>query len=366
MDAYRPNTTPGARPNARAAESDVHHPWDAPPAWGTPVPVADGVYWLRMPLPFALDHINLWLLRDTRGWTLVDTGVARDEVRALWRSLLRGPMAAGPLERVVVTHFHPDHFGLAGWLAEATGAELWMSRAEWLTGSLLQADAEARHAAAQAALFRAHGLDGERLQALRERGNAYRRLVSVPPPRFMRLREGDGLRVRGRRWEVRMARGHAPEHACLYCPDLGVLIAGDQVLPRITPNVSLPASEPDSDPLALFLESLGAMRVLPPRTLVLPSHGLPFRGLHARIGQIERHHRERLDALASACARPRSAAELVEVLFRRRLDTHQLMFAMGETLAHLRYLEVRGALVRETGTGAVVRFGQAGRDPCPR
>lgn len=319
--------------------------------------VAPGVHWLRMPLPFALDHINLWLMEDGPGWTLVDTGVAREEVKELWRGLLHDGLNGRPITRIIVTHHHPDHLGLAGWLHAEVGAPVWMTRTEWLTGTLLHADADARQAGRQVDLFRRNGLAEPLARRLAARGNRYRDLVSPPPPAYRRLADGEHVEIGPHAWRVVVTTGHAPEHACLYCEELGVLIAGDQVLPKITPNVSLPVNEPEADPLALFLGSLADLRALPEGTLVLPSHGRPFRGLHGRIDQISAHHDARLDALLASCDAPRCAAELLTVLFKRELDDHQLMFAMGECLSHLRHLEVKGRLTRLTDAGGIERYG---------
>ncbi len=339
----------------------LEFPWAEPPAPATVTPVAAGLGWLRMPLPFALDHINLWLVEGAGGWTVIDTGVCRDEVKALWRALHAGAMRALPIERVIVTHFHPDHFGLAGWLHEEHGAALWMTRAEWLTASYLYSDSAARAAGAQAELFRRNGLDAARVERYRERGNAYRRLVAPPPPN-RRIADGERLALGDHLWEVIVGTGHAPEHACLHCAELGVLIAGDQVLPRISPNVSVWAAEPEGDPLGEFLATLERLAALPAETLVLPSHGLPFRGLGTRIAALEAHHEERLALLAAACeGGARSAAELIPVLFERELDVHQLSFAMGESLAHLAHLAGRGVLRRERGADGIERYRRSGR-----
>jgi len=350
------NDTAATAAPREAPRLELEYPWAQPPGPAQACPVAPGVYWLRMPLPFALDHINLWLLEDGEGWTIVDTGIGRDEVRELWRDLFRGAMGGRPVTRIVVTHFHPDHFGLAGWLHEVWDAPVWMTRTEWLTGCAIHADAEARFVSRQVELFRRNGLDAARLEALERRGNAYRRIVSPPPLSFHRIRDGERIDAGGRGWRVVVGEGHAPEHACLYCEEAGVLIAGDQVLPRITPNVSLPPTEPYSDPLASFLESTRRFDSLPADTLVLPSHGLPFRGLHRRVEQFRRHHEARLVDLVAACAEPRSAAELLPVLFNRELDVHQVMFAMGESLSHLVHATATGRLQRETGSDHVVRY----------
>ena len=334
----------------------MRYAFDGAPETAAGLEVAPGVYWLRMPLPFALDHINLWLLEDGDAWVIVDTGVASDEIRNAWQEIFSGLMGGRRVSRIVSTHFHPDHFGLAGWLTEMLGAPLFMTRTEWLTGSLLYGDVDGSVSRAQVALFARHGLDRERLAALENRGNSYRRLLSPPPARFNRIAAGQALTIGGSDWEVLIGRGHAPEHACLYCADKGVLISGDQVLPRISPNVSLSALEPESNPLREFLDSLSGLAALPADTLVLPSHDFPFYGLRERIADLRRHHDGRLSRLASFCESPRTAADTLPVLFRRELDTHQTLFAMGESLSHLAFLEAEGRVKSRLGEDGVVRF----------
>lgn len=340
----------------RAPPPGLDYVWTTPPDPATVCEVATGVLWIRMPLPFALDHINLWLLEDTDGWTIVDTGICRDEVKELWRSLFSGVMATRRVRRLIATHFHPDHLGLAGWLHEEVEAPLWMTRTEWLMGTMLYHDVDGRIAARQVDFYRSHGLDQRWLDALSAGGNRYRLHISPPPPSFHRLSDGDVMKVGGRDWRVIVGMGHAPEHACLYCAELSLLIAGDQILPRITPNVALSAAEPDANPLGLFLDSLTRIRRLPSDTLVLPSHGYPFRGLHERIDQMSRHHHQRLDALLVACEEPRSAADLLSVLFKRELDAHQIMFAMGESLSHLAYLAKDHKLETLRGSDEITRY----------
>lgn len=334
----------------------LHYPFSHPPAAGALQQVADGVFWLRMPLPFQLDHINLWLLRDGEGWMIVDTGFPDDEVRATWQTILAG--LNGPVTRLVVTHFHPDHLGLASWLQAETGAALWMTTGEFLTAHAVWHEVGGHGARFMVEQFRQHGLDAEHLAKFEKRGSGYRKAVPALPEHYHRLKASDCLTVDGRRWDILIGYGHAPEHMALYCPELDVLISGDMLLPRISTNISVFAATPDADALRWYLTSLTEMSDrIPGKTLVLPSHGLPFTGVQPRVAALHAHHAERLQALEESCHEvPKSAAELLEVLFNRTLDTHQTMFAMGEAIAHLNYLEQAGRLARIEDAGGVIRY----------
>jgi glyoxylase-like metal-dependent hydrolase (beta-lactamase superfamily II) len=337
------------------------YPFAQPPAPGTTREVAPGVHWLRMALPFQLDHINLWLLEDgTRedpAWLLVDSGLGDEPTRALWERVFADRIGARPVKRVLVTHYHPDHAGNAAWLCERTGAELWMTRGEYLTAHAARAGAAGYSPEAQKALFCANGLDEAQANALLARGGLYRKMVPEFPFSHHRLFEAEEVRVSGRAWKTMVGYGHAPEHASFYCESLNVLISGDMLLPRISTNIAVRPIDPLSNPLRLFLGSIQRYRELPADVLVLPSHGLPFRGAHERLAQLEAHHAERLAELAAACAAaPRTANDVLEVLFRRRLDTSQIFFAMGEAIAHLHYLQYDGRLARSVGADGVARF----------
>lgn len=328
----------------------------APPAPGTMVRAAPGVHWVRMPLPFALDHVNLWLIEDGDGWTMVDTGLGNDETLANWRAVLAGPAGGRPVKRILATHFHPDHLGLAGRLVRETGAEFWMTRNEWLTGRMLSLAGD-EAGALQAAFFHSHGLPPDKAEAHAAHGNTYRHRAPGIPPTYRRLRGGDVLEIGGRHWQVIVGEGHSPEQACLYCQETRVLISGDQVLPTISPNVSVQWFEPEADPLSAFLSSNRRLAQLPEGTRILPSHGRIFSELHRRLASLERHHASRLAALTGACAHaPRSAYDLFDVMFRRELDDHQTAFAMGEALAHLIHLERDGRLERVRGGDGVQRW----------
>ena len=334
----------------------LHYPFTELPAAGTLKEVADGIFWLRMPLPFQLNHINLWLLRDGDGWTIVDTGFADDATRAAWESILAA--LSGPIKRLVVTHFHPDHLGLASWLMEKTGAPLWMTTSEFLTAHVVWHSVGGHGAPYMVEQFRSHGLDPVRLDKFAQRGSGYRKAVPALPNYYHRVQNGDAITVDGKSWQVIIGHGHSPEHMALYCPELDVLISGDMLLPKISTNISVFAATPEANALAWFLDSLQQMaRNLPETTLVLPSHGLPFVGIQPRVRELVLHHEDRLQALENSCTEaPKSATELLEVLFPRALDTHQTMFAMGEAIAHLNYLEQTGRLVVSEDADRVLRY----------
>ena len=338
----------------RNPDMPLHYPIEHLPEPGTAIEVLPGLHWVRMPLPFALDHINLWLLRDGISasgralWTAVDTGVAVDDIKNCWRRLLPDH----PLRRQIVTHCHPDHLGLAAWLERETGAPLTITLGEYTTAQMIHAQIGGFGIAPMLELFRHHGLEQTWLEALALRGNAYKQVVPEIPATYRRLFPDEDIAIGDHSWRVIIGYGHAPEHAALHCEELQVLISGDMLLPRISTNMSVVAPNPDGNPLGLFLDSIAGFKTLPADTLVLPSHGRPFRGLHQRIAELEAHHRDRCADLLAACVAPKSAAELIPVLFPREIkDPHQIMFAMGEAMAHLNYLEQAGALTRSIDSG---------------
>jgi glyoxylase-like metal-dependent hydrolase (beta-lactamase superfamily II) len=342
-----------ARPSLSAASLTYEDPGLR---GGQPCEIVAGLYGLRLELPFALDHVNIWLCAERDGWTVIDAGLADDLTRERWRDLRRGLLAERPIRRIVATHYHPDHMGLAGWLCAEAGAELWTSRTEWLLARLHAQDVSEEWVAAGRRLDHQAGLDAALVEERAARGNLYRRRVAPPPGSFRRVRDGDRLRLDGADWEVIVGRGHSPEMICLFGAEPNVLIAADQILPRISPNVSVWPSEPAANPLAEFLSSLARFRELPEDCLVLPSHGPPFRGLRARIDQLVAHHEERLAATLEACSTPATVADVMPKLFDRPLDGHQLQFALGESLAHLNYLVDRGTLRAQLDGEGRVRF----------
>lgn len=343
---------------------------DTLPVAGHTLEIAPGIRWLRMGLPFALDHINLWLVRDEvdgrQGWTIVDCGIANDATRAAWERIFAEDLDGLPVLRVLVTHMHPDHIGLAHWLTERWSTpewpcRLWISLSDWNAARMASISTTGFGGEAAATFFGSHGVtDPAALDKVRQRGNYYASMVPAVPRQFRRMMEGQRLTMGGHVWTCHAGYGHAPEHISLHCEALGVLISGDMVLPRISTNISVIDIEPEADPLPLYLASIERMRRLPADTLVLPAHGKPFRGLHPRIQQLQDHHTDRLADVMAACAvRPHSAFEILPVLFKRELDLHQLTFAMGEAIAHLHALWLDGDLKRVRQADGVWRFGVA-------
>jgi glyoxylase-like metal-dependent hydrolase (beta-lactamase superfamily II) len=335
------------------------------PAVGTTLEVAPGVRWLRMALPFQLDHINLWLLRDgldgVEGWSIVDCGITNDATRAAWEQIFANELQGLPVLRVIVTHMHPDHMGLAHWLTERWGVRMWVSATDYNTARLASSSTTSFGGEGTARFMASHGLTDPESQAkIRARTNYYASMVPKVPASYRRLLDGDTLRIGGRSWVCHAGYGHAPEHMSLHCAELGTLISGDMVLPRISTNVSVHEIEPESNPLVLYLDSIRRMKALPADTLVLPSHGRPFTGLHTRIDQLVAHHDERFAEVLAACAEaPQHAADLLTVLFKRKLDLHQTTFAMGESVAHLHALWLGGKLSRRLDDDGVYRFSLA-------
>jgi glyoxylase-like metal-dependent hydrolase (beta-lactamase superfamily II) len=341
--------------------SSLQYPWPETPPPGTTLEVAPGVHWISMPLPFKLDHINLWLLEDQGDkeqgdWTIVDTGIGDEKTRGLWEQIFSKVRS---VKRVILTHYHPDHAGNAAWLCKRFGAEMWTTQGEYLTAHAVRSSSAGYTSEAVLEVFRKNGLPGDRAATMAAmRGNSrYSALVPEFPYSYRRIIEGDRVRIGGHAWQAIIGHGHAPEHLSLYCEALNVVIAGDMLLSTISTNVSVWSIDPEGDPLRLFLESIARYRELPEDVLVLPSHGKPFRGAHTRVQQLEEHHQARFAELKEALNEsPKTAGDLLSVLFRRPLDAHQTFFAMGEAIAHLHYLYYAGEARRAVGADGVMRY----------
>jgi glyoxylase-like metal-dependent hydrolase (beta-lactamase superfamily II) len=346
-------------------ERELNYPFgETLPAPGESIEVAPGVRWLRMALPFALNHINLWLLRDSidgvDGWSVVDTCISTDAARAQWERVFATQLEGLPILRVIVTHMHPDHIGLASWLCQRWNAPLWISSTDYHVARVLTTSGDTLAGGDAAAdFFVSHGLtDPASIAKLRTRSSYYANMVPAVPASFVRMMDGDLIQIGGRAWRCISGYGHSPEHISLYCEALNVLLGGDMMLPRISTNVSVYAGEPEADPLRLFLDSIERFKQLPVDVLGLPAHGKPFTGVHRRVEQLQEHHRDRLAELLEACLiEPQSAAQGLPILFKRPLDLHQTTFAMGETVAHLHLLWHSGQLQRRRGEDGIYRFG---------
>ena len=339
--------------NVAALDRPLDYPFGGTePGEGGVMTVAPGVRWIRLSVPGPLRHVNCWLLDDDGGSALVDTGMNTTEARASWKMLAKGPLAGERFMRVIGTHFHPDHIGLAGWMCDRHRCPLVMTRGEWLTARMLAADVRDAVPEAMIAFWRGAGWDEDQLAHAVSRGwSGFRRIITPLPLSYIRIADGDMLRVGKVDWRVVVGSGHSPEHACLLDDYGGVLIAGDQVLPRISPNVSLGVTEPEADPLGEWLASIDRLKRLPGDVLVLPGHGDPFTGLRTRLDAMAAEHYARLDTLGEALVEPMRAIDAFPLLFRRTIGPDMLGMATGEALAHLRRLVIEGRATREERDG---------------
>jgi glyoxylase-like metal-dependent hydrolase (beta-lactamase superfamily II) len=321
------------------------YPFDAVPATGEAHAIAPGVLWMRMPMAGALTHINVWAIDDGDGWAIVDTGLQNPETAAAWPVLNAGALGRRPITRVFGTHMHPDHVGMAGWLTRHFDCRLWMTRLEYLTCRMLVADTGREAPADGVDFYRRAGWDGDAIEQYRARFGGFGKAIYRLPDSYRRIVDGERIRIGGNEWVVVVGSGHSPEHACLYCPALQLLISGDQVLPRISSNVSVFPTEPDADPLGEWLASLERIEaIVPDDVLVMPAHNEPFRGLHSRLRSLTNGHLRGLERMRKALAEPKRVVDLFGTLFARKVhgDPHLLGMATGECMAHLNHLVCRG------------------------
>jgi len=317
----------------------LQFPISEAPAMGEPLAVADGVYWLRMPLPFSLNHINLWLLEDQHGWTIVDTGINTKACKQLWQQVFDQHLKGKPVTQLIVTHLHPDHVGLAGWLCERWNLTLQMSRTDYMTCRVLMSDTGKQAPQAAIDFYRRAGVSNQQLETYKSKFGGYGKGIYAMPDHYLRLQDKDTVTMADAEWQIIVGRGHAPEHLCLYCPSLNVFISGDQLLPTISSNISVWPTEPDSDPLKEWLESCAMLQQkVPADVMVLPSHGQVFFGAHQRLQRLIDGHKKSLVKLVDACAEPQRNVDLFSQLFRREINDDVLTLAVGETQAHINYL----------------------------
>lgn len=311
------------------------------------IEVADGILWARIPLPWSLDHINVYLFDEGDGWTVIDTGARGNTGKETWEALEQDVLKGRPLKRVIATHMHPDHLGLAGWLVERHDAEFWITQAEYLLANTLWLSAGAEFPENELTYLFQNGVDRKYEPMIRAAGYGnFKKGVHTLPSSYVRMEDGMELDLGNRRWRVVIGRGHSPEHACLLCLDEPLFIGGDQILPEITSNVSVYAREPRGNPLAHWLSSLDRMRAVTGNPMVLPSHGRVFFGLQTRLDALIEGHLVKLERLHEWCKEPKTTVKTFKALYRRKIEGMDFYLALGEAVAHLHLLESLGVLER--------------------
>ena len=344
----------------KTGSNGLSYPFDNRPNPGELIEVGPGIFWVRMPLPISLNHINLWLLEEQDGWTLVDTGMATEDTKALWEEIFSTHLNSKPVKQVIVTHMHFDHLGLAGWLVEKWGATLCMSRTEYLSSRVIINEIKSDPPEATVAFFRAAGVEESILDEFKVRFNNRSDFVSPLPSHYKRLTDNQVLQIGSLQWTVIIVEGHSPEHICLHCKSLNIMIAGDQILPRISPNISVRPDEPRANPLHNFLRSCESLKNrLNKDVLILPSHGDPFYGVHLRLQDMINEHKKGLQDLLEFCSQPRSVAEVFPILFKSKINIGNMVIAVGEAVANLNYLVSSKELVVDIGSDGIARYKQA-------
>lgn len=342
------------------AKPQLDYPFESPPQVGASLEIVPGVMWMRLPLPFKLNHINVWGLHDGDGWAVVDSGTRTDDALGAWRGFFADAGDQGPLTRVFATHMHPDHIGLAGWLTRKFRCSLWMTRQEYLNCRVLAADSGREAPEDALAFYRRAGWSDGAIDDYKARFGNFGKLIHALPESYRRIQDGEEIRIGSHDWRVIVGTGHSPEHACLYSPELKLLISGDQVLPRISSNVSVHPTEPDANPMQEWLDSLDKLRhAVPDDVLVLPAHNDCFRGLHARLDYLAASQQHTLDLLRQDLRQPRRAVDVFRTLFGRPIDESDgalLNMATGESLACLNYLVHRGEASRDLDQAGVARY----------
>jgi len=326
----------------------LRFPRETPPDFGEAVEIAQGVLWIRLPLPMALDHVNIYALDDGDGWTVVDTGIHSKRSVSLWESVLNGPLRGKPVTRVILTHHHPDHVGMAGWLMDRFGAELISTRTAWLLARMLILDVEDRPTEQALAFWRSAGMDPDIYEARRhDRPYNFADICHPLPVGYTRVRQDDAVRAGGRTWHVHIGNGHAPEHLTLWSRDDNLVISGDQIISSISPNIGVYPTEPDADPVSDWLEACNRLGALARDDhLVLSGHKLPFTGLPLRMRQLVENHHGALERLKAHLTEPKTAAECFAPLFKRRIDPGTYGLALVEAVAHLNHLHQAGGITR--------------------
>lgn len=338
-------------------KNGLKYPFGEMPEFGDAIEIIDGVFWARMPLPMSLQWINIWLLRDGEDWAIVDTGMKYPQGVEVWEKLIEKIIGTGKITRIIATHMHPDHIGMAGWLADKYGAKLWMSRLEYVTCRLLVADTGREAPEEGVELYKRAGWANEQLEKYKKRFGGFGRVVHQMPDSFYRVSDGDVIQIGDYEWQAIGTNGHSPEHICLYLESKKLLISGDQILPKISPNVSVFPTEPEANPLFDFIASCGKLqRGINEDVLVLPSHIAPFFGVQNRLSALIAHHENALERLYEFCKTgPKTTIECCSVLFKKPVTSDDIGMATGEALAHINYLRAQGKLARSFD-GEVYRY----------
>ncbi len=338
--------------------NETHHqlafPYDKSPHPGALTEVAAGVYWLQMPLPMSLNHINLYLLEGKDGWTIVDAGIRGAETRDLWQQIFDSQLKGKPVDQLICTHMHPDHTGQAGFISELWQAPLLMSYGEYYQARVMSTMMRDGGSWQMSDYFVHAGMDQAFLDEMKaSRSNFAPDADDKPlPSSFIRLRDGETLKIGDNLWQIITGNGHSPEHVCLYCKEQRLLISGDQILPIITSNVSVQPTEPFANPMVGWLDSHEKFKkLLPDDVLVLPAHNAPFYGVQERLQQLIDHHEDRMLLIEENCAEPQRAIDLLPCLFMRELKDYSLFMGLGECIAHIHCLMSRNRINRTLKDG---------------
>ncbi|MDP6377052.1 MAG: MBL fold metallo-hydrolase [Pseudomonadales bacterium] len=339
--------------------ADLTYPYDKHPEPGETLEIAEGVRWLTMPMGGSLNHINLYLLEDSDGWWVVDTGLSIAQTADLWHQVFDKELGGKPVKAVVCTHFHPDHIGQSSMITDHFRCPLYMTRSEYYQARAFSGGPGSQSSWIGEEFYVRAGMPRSYLQEMAkmwEQRSSHGMAMPDLPSGYHRLHKGDTLTIGAHDWRVAVGSGHSPEHACLYCAALGIMISGDQILPVITSNVSVHPAEPEANPLKDWMESHDRFLATPDSTLILPAHNLPFYGVRARLRELISHHEDRMLAIEEHCVEPALAKELLPVLFARELDSGQMMMALGEAIAHLHLLMLRNRIERQLHEDGHYRF----------
>lgn len=327
----------------------------APPKPGGAVELYPGIVWARIQLPFRPGWVNVWLLEDRGRWTIVDCGFDWEPAREGWKSLLHA-LGDPVVSQILVTHAHFDHVGLSGWLRDRFGATSGMAPIEFEYVQFIRSDWDLGRFKQ---FFRAAGCTETMVEEFAGWKEWAQRAVEAVPIDYIPLHAGDEILIGGRTWRLLCSGGHSRGQLAFWCERDAILIGGDIVLPRIHASIGVSPSDSKTDPVADALAGWRALRYLPADTAVLPSHGVPFTGLHARLDQHEAQCRQRLECLLETCsARSVSASDAMTLVYGNVVPSSPRI-AVCEMQAYLNYLEIEGQISRSMFADGVARYRRA-------